>query len=291
MPSTWLEKFFNSLLSNRLIVSTRAEYSLEDVLGDDELLEEFRVEGDVRDLPDAELRVVGRDDVVVTSPGVSLAGSFDRFKGPMSPGLEASLNGFYGEFRDSSGDAVVIVGEELKRFLGDEAVARFPEDDAGYAVDVKVPGEVIDTVDMYDSFYAGDISGDFRKAIEDHRFVVPALYDETGVIPETAIALMNTEGVAVSDRTPEPDDLVGMELEGEYSPDSMDISSVPAPDSGEVKMYVDVLLPPGYDEVRYGTSDGRVFIQAGEVIDSTSIGDLEILDEEEKNGVYTLELG
>lgn len=272
-------------------MATGVEYRLEDVLEDDEVLEDFRGEGDVRDFPDAELRVVDESSVVVTAPGVSLADSLDRFKGPMSPGLRSSLNGFYGEFRDSPGDAVVIVDEELKKFLGDEAIARFPEDDAGYAVAVRSPEEVESKIDEYDRFYTGDLSGDFRDAIGQHRIAVPALYDESGVISETAMSLMKAEGLAISDRSPDPGDLLGTDLEGEYSPDSMDITSTPAPGSEDVQRFVDVLLPPGYDEVRYGTSEGRLFIQADDVIDSTGIGDLEVVNEREKNGVYTLELG
>lgn len=272
-------------------MSTRAEYTLADVLEDDEIMQDFKGEGDVRDLPDAELRLMGEDNVVVTAPGISLADSLDRFKGPMSASQESYLNGFYGEFRETPGEAVVVVDEELKRFLGDEAVARFPEDDAGYAVDVRAPEEVEDTVQEYDSMYTGDLSEDFRETIRKHRIAVPALWDDSGVIPETAMALMKAEGVAVSDRNPEADELLETDLEGEYDPNSMDMDTLPAPGSEDVEKYVDVLLPPGYEEVRYATSEGRLFVQADDTIDSTDIGDLDVLNDREKNGVYTLELG
>ncbi|MFB6116385.1 MAG: hypothetical protein ABEK10_02625 [Candidatus Nanosalina sp.] len=272
-------------------MSTRAKYTLADVLEDDEIMQDFEGEGDVRDLPDAELRLMGEDNVVVTAPGISLADSLDRFKGPMSPDLRSYLNGFYGEFRETPGEAVVVVDQELKQFLGDEAVARFPEDDAGYVVDVKAPEEVEETVEKYDSHYTGDLSGDFHDSVRQHRFAVPALYDESGVIPETAMALMNAEGVAVSDRNPDAEELLETDLEGEYDPNSMDMNTLPAPGSEDVEKYVDVLLPPGYEEVRYATSEGRLFVQADDTFDSTDIGDLEVVNERKKNGVYTLELG
>lgn len=271
-------------------MSTRAEYTLEDVVENEEIMQDIQETGESQDLPEAELRLLSGEDVAVTAPGVSLAASLDRFKGPMTPALGTSLNGFYGEFRENPGEAIVIVDEELKSLLGDEAVARFPEDDAGYAVDVRTPGEVVDTVDKYDGLYAGDLSGDFRDAIDNHRIAVPALYDETGVISETPVALMNTEGVAASDRNPEMDEMLGVELEGEYRPDSIDVTSSPAPESEEAERYVDVLLPQQFEEVNHRVHEGDLYVQVDNTIDSQDVGELEVTDAYENNGVYTLEL-
>lgn len=282
--------FYNSWITITVLVSTRAEYTLDDVLEDDETLERFSDEGDVRDLPEAELRVLDEDGVVVTSPGVSLASTMDRFQGPMTPGLRSSINGFYGEFRQNPGEAVVVVDEELKRFLGEEAVARFPDDDAGYAVNVRTPDQVEEVVDEYGELYAGDLSDSFRHSIRKHRIAVPALYDEDGVIDETAMALMNADGVAASDRNPEINEMLAVDLEGDYTPNSIDIRTTPAPESEEAEKYVDVLLPQNYDNVRHTTHEGDLYIQVDNTVDSQSIGDLDVGSVSENNGVYTLEL-
>lgn len=283
-------------------MSTRAEYSLTDVLTPEEL-QTVEDPDDIREFPDAE--VVEWDETsAVTTPGFSLASSMDRFQGSMTPDQRKLLEGFYGEFREND-EAIVFLDEDLRELLGDKAHARFPEDERAYPVALRSAAEAVDVIEEYDSMYAGDIADQFWRSIESNQAVVPALYDEEGVIDETAVSLIYADGVLGSDVNPTPEQMLrkGLEdpeedLETEMKSVSENLESeglytetYPATDDEEAERYVSVVLPSDYDSVGWDRSGTSLVIEAdGKSRLETLKESEEVLDAEENNGMYTLRI-
>lgn len=270
-------------------MSTKTEYSITDVLSPQEL-QKLGSPDIVRQEPDAEV-IEWEEDSAVTTPGSSIAASMDRFRaGNMTPAQRNTLEGFYSEFTEA-GERVVFVDEELRELLGDKAVARLMDFDEGYAVAVRSPEEAQEVIKRYEQQYAGDVEEHFWDQIEANHAVIPALYDASGVIDQTGISMMSGEGILKSDDGKDADQLMEEDLEGQMDPNDINITRYEAPESAEAEYFVDVMLPAGYEEVNHEVRRDSLIIKADEQREMKSIPEInEVLDYEENNGIYTVEI-
>jgi hypothetical protein len=270
-------------------VSTRTEYSITDVLSPQEL-QKLGSPDLVRERPDAE--VVEWDGVsAVTAPATSIASSMDRFMaGRTTAAQENTLEGFYSEFTEND-EKVVFVDKELRKLLGDQAVARIDNFEDSYAVAVRSPEEVQDVVERYDQNYAGNVEEFFWDQIQANHAVMPVLYTSAGVVPETAVSLMEGDGILQGEDGSTADELLSQELEGQMDPDSLNITRYEAPEASEAEYFVDVMLPQGYDEADHEIRRNSLIVEADEQKAMESMPEVnEVLDYEENNGVYTVEI-
>lgn len=277
------------MLHNDVVVSTRTEYSLDDVLTPEEL-QKLGNPDLVREEPDAQ--VAEWESVsAVTTHGASIASSMDRFSaGNLTPAQADTLEGLHREFTEN-GERVVFVSEKLRQLLGDKAVARLEDFDEGYAVAVRSPEEVEEVIERYSQQYTGNVEQHFRDRIESNHAVMPALYDASGVIDETGVALMEGEGILKSDDGKNLDQLMQQDLEGEMDPNEININRYEAPEPADAEYFVDVMLPAGYEEVDHDVKRDSLVIEADGEKAMKSLPEInEVLDYEENNGIYTVEI-
>lgn len=267
-------------------MATESDYNIDDILTTEEL-ESLGSPEDSWDMPDAQV-FEWDDEVAVATPGFSIASSMDRFAGPMNRPHFQALEGFNSQFTDNSRRAV-IAGEDLRTLVGEKAVARIQGFDESYAVDVRSPDEVLEIIQDYDENYSGQVEEEFWSKLENNNAVLPVIYSTEGVIPQTGIALMEGEGVMTSsDETP-----TGLMNEVDHSTvdHNVQVDRYEAPEAAEAEYFVDVMLPPEYDDVNHAlVEQGLVIDVDGEKTIENFSGERDIHSYSENNGVYTVEL-
>ena len=273
-----------------MVVSKEVKYSLEEVLNPEDL-QNLESPQRIEQQPDAQV-VHWEDMLAVTTPGNSIASSLDRFDaGDMTMPQFRTLRGFYGEFTENN-EHVVFVNEELKELLGDQAMAITQGVEEAYPVAVRSPEDALDVVTNYDQNYAGNVEQEFWEEINSRHAVAPVLYNEEGMISDTGMALMGSEEMISGDETMTAEQI----LQEDVSLREMggaDLQTHEAPESAEAERYVDIMLPPNYNEVDHYEEGSSLVIQ----IDGQNqlvkglIPSHEVVDYTENNGVYTIELG
>lgn len=270
-------------------MSTRTSYSLDDILTTEEL-QKLGTPDTTKQRPDAEV-TEWENNSAVTTAGSSVAASMDRFRaGNVTPAQARTLEGFYSEFSDD-GQRVVFVDDELHELLGDQAFARMEEFDQAYAVKVQSPEEAEDIITWYDENYAGDVEDTFWQEVKANHAVMPVVYDQEGVVDEIGISLMSGEGILRSDDSPAAEQLLEEDVEGSVDTESLQMQRYPAPEDVEASFYLDVQLPPQYDDAKYSIENNSIVVEVDDQKEIQSfIRPPEILGEEENNGVYTFEI-
>lgn len=272
-------------------MSTRANYTIEDVV-DHQTLQILGIPEERQEKPDAE--VVRWDDfLAVTTSGSSIAASMDRFKaGEMTEPQFSTLEGFYNEFTEN-GEQVVFVDDSLKELLGDQAMAVTSEFDEAYAVSVKSPQDALEVIEQYERNYAGDVERDFWEEIDSRHAMVPVMYDNEGLLNSTGISLMGGEGIIQADDGITADDLLEEETMQGSALIETEVKRYDAMDAENADRYVDVLLPPDYEEVDHWLDESNLVIDIdgeAEVMETLSPGET-VLGYGERNGIYSLEIG
>lgn len=261
-------------------------YGIDDILTVEEL-ESLGSPDSLWEMPDAQVFEWG-DNIAVATPGFSIASSMDRFAGPMNRPQVQALEGFYSEFTED-GKRVVIAGEELRDLVGDKAVARIQGFDESYAVNVRTPDEVTDAISRYHEQYAGDVEGDFWSKVDANNALLPVVYSQEGVVPEMGVALMQGEGMMVSSDVSNED--IFEEVENSTIQNDIHLDRHKAPDSAEAEYFVDIMLPPEYDEVTHEVVEQGIIIDIdGERLLESFPESVSIQDYSERNGLYTIEL-
>lgn len=270
-------------------MSTRPKYGIRDNLEPEEI-EKLPTHEKVRQAPDAQI-VEWPDSSAITTPAAPLAWSIDRLKGGgMTPPHYDTLSGFSNEFSEN-GEPVVIAGKDLRDILGNKAIAKLGELGRVYAVDVRRPREVSDTVDQYKQNYAGNPQEFLSDEIASNHVVMPVLFDESGVIRETPITLMDAEGILQSDRGMTAGELIETELEGTTDIGGMESEKYRAPEDERAEYCLDVMLPPGYDKVDHTVIDDLIIVETEEEKLMETFSDLnEVINYKETNGIYTIEV-
>lgn len=273
----------------RLVVSTGTRYSLDDVLTTEEI-QKLGTPDKTEQRPDAEVNEWGRD-VAVATAGTSVAASMDRFKaGNLTPAQARTLEGFYSEFVDN-GQRVVFVDDELHELLGDQAFARIDEFDQAYAVSVQSPEEAEDVIEWYDENYAGDVVDTFWQEVEANHAVMPVVYNQEGVIDEAGIALMSGDGILRSEDSQSPDQWLEEDVEGSVDTEGLEMERYLAPDQAEASFYLDVQLPPQYEDAGYRVENNSLVVEVDDQqILESFMRQPEILGEEENNGIYSFKI-
>lgn len=272
-------------------MSTSSEYRFEDVVNS-QTLQNLGTPESRENQPDAEI-VRWDDFLAVTTPGSSIAASMDRFKaGNMTAPQRKTLQGFYNEFTDNN-ERVVFVDKSLKQLLGDQAMAVTSESDETYAVSVRSPQDALEVIEEYERNYAGDVEEEFWDEIDSRHALVPVMYDENGMITDTGLSLMDGEGIMSGDNGINADDLLENEEIRDSALNDSELKKYPALDSEEAEKYVEVLLPPDYDEVDHWTHGQSLVIEVdGEAEHMETLTPAsEVRDYGEKNGIYSIEIG
>lgn len=267
-------------------MATEPDYSIDDILSVEEL-ENLGSPHSVWEMPEAQV-FEWDDEIAVATPGFSIASSMDRFAGPMNRPQFQALEGFNSEFTEN-GRRVVIAGDELRAMVGDQAIARIEGFDESYAVDVRSPDEVIDKIREYHENYSGDVKGDFLSRLDDNNAVLPVIYSNDGVVAQRGVALMEGDGVMMSsDESPEE---IFERLEQGKVQNDIHVDRYEAPDSAEAEYFVDVMLPSNYEDVDHAlVNQGLVIEVDEEQVMESFLGDREVHNYSENNGLYTVEL-
>lgn len=270
-------------------MSTNTTYSLEDVL-DPKELQKLGSPDEIREEPDAQV-VEWDEALAVTTPGNSIASSMDRFKaGNLTPAQFRTLEGFYSEFTDN-GERVVFVEHDVKELLGDQAMVMTQEFDEAYAVAVRTPEDAMDVIREYDQHYAGNVEQQFREEIDARHAVMPVIYNGDGVITETGVSLMGGNGVLTSDDSPSVNELLEKDV-SEMEAEGLNMDTYPAPERAEADQYIDIRLPPGYDEATHHATNNSLIMEVdGEKQMKALTPGQEVIGYEENNGVYTIQIG
>lgn len=268
-------------------MSEQFDYSIEDILSTEELETLGRPE-EVHHMPDAQV-VEWEEDKAVTAPGFSIASSMDRFKaGSLNFHHRQALEGFYSEFVEN-GERVIFADEELRDIVGERAVARVEGFEDAYAVQVRPPEDALEVVRRYDSEYTGDVEEEFWTRIDANNAVIPVTYDLDGVVDETGISLMAGEGVMASEDIHSLDS--EEDVEAKRIDEDLRINRYEAPEDSDASYHVEVLLPPGFDDISHEIINKGIVIDVDGERELESLPrDMNILDYGENNGIYTVEL-
>ncbi|QKQ98393.1 hypothetical protein GKQ38_02600 [Candidatus Nanohaloarchaea archaeon] len=272
-------------------MSTKSKYSLDDVLTPQEL-QTLQTPDNIDERPDAEVVEWG-DTSAVTTPGFSIASSIERFQGGnLSPAQESALRGFSNEFSEH-GENVLFMDDELREVLGDEVVARVQGFEEAYVAKVLSPDQAMDIVERYDDQYLGDVVQRFGEEIDSNHAVLPAIYNDTGLIEERPVALMEGEGLMAGEDSIPVEKMLDEEEDdvGKVDPQSISMKRYPAPEDVEASFYLDVQLPAHYDEASYQVENNSIVIEADGQKELQSFATPpEIIEEDENNGVYSFEI-
>jgi hypothetical protein len=276
-------------------VSTKSQHNLTDVLNPDEL-ENLDSPEIVDEVPNARISE-WEDMTAVVSPGKSIAGYMDRFRaGSITPMQRKTLNGLHSDIVGDRSQAI-FMSEELKDRVGDKAYVRLGNDDQTFAVDIRTPEEVYDTLEKYQEQYAGDVIQMFEEDIESNNIVLPVNYEEgEGVLREAPTAVVT--GPEVMANEVEPMQMVDAMLEPEEVENlsenrDLNVYSREAGGDTEAEYEVEVMAS-GYEVNDYHMHKGNLIMETPEgvaragFIDKDLAGEAEITGE--NNGVYTVEV-
>ena len=271
-----------------MVVSEQPESVIGKILTVDEL-ENLGAPEQVREIPEAQV-VEWEDGTAVATPSFSIAGSMDRFlAGNLSDLQENTLEGFHSEFSEG-GNKVVYADEDIRSVVGDQAVARV-YGIGEFSVDVRPPEDALEVIRDYDKQYAGYVDVDFWDRIDSRNAVVPVVYNQGGVVPQTHVALMESEGMVPTEDTLSSEEILDREIESSNIGQELQTERYEAPDDSEAEYVVDVILPQGYDEVGYATVPTGLMVEVdGEQHLENLPGDFEVDSYRENNGVCSFEL-
>lgn len=265
------------------------EHGVEELLTPSER-EELGEPQDFHEMPEAEV-VEWEDGTVVATPGYSIASSMDRFMaGNLSDLGQETFDGFHSEFSDN-GEYVMFLKEDLQDKVGDKAVVKVPGINKTLPVDVRSPEEALEVVRNYDHKYIGDVEDEFWEKIRMRNAVVPVMYNDSGVIPETQMALMESDGIITSNEGLSSEDLLEeSELDSDEETD-IQIERYEAPEEADGEYFVEVLPPQGSDTLEYETTKQTFAVSIdGQAALQDMPGEFEVIDESENNGLYRFEL-
>ena len=272
-----------------MTVSKQPELGIDEILTTDEQENLGKPERVTR-IPEAEV-VEWEDGTAVATPGYSIAASMDRFlAGNLGDLQQKALEGFHGEFADGR-NKVVYADEDVRDILGDQAVARIQGIGKTFPVDVRPPEDALEVVRRYDQDYTGDVEREFWDRINANNAVVPVIYDMGGVMPKTGIALMESEGMIAREDSISSEELLDNDLESQEIDDGLQIERYEAPEESDAEYFVEVLLPPGSDNLDYDTFTNGLAVSADGQTEMHNLpGNYDIIDHSENNGLYRFEL-